>query len=96
MIYGKDHHVVGIDFLSEDSELTLLDKYTKQLQEAEVNGIVSICDMIGGIPCKTATMLLNDYENTCVVTGISSSALLEIFFIIKDESSKEVGLFLSN
>lgn len=79
-IAGEQRDVYAVDFLMEDTESSLRQKYLAITKDTEAN-YVFICDILGGTPFRWAAKLSQQQNGIEVVCGISSAALMEGLFL---------------
>jgi PTS system N-acetylgalactosamine-specific IIA component len=77
LLAGKNEGVYFVDFVVEDSDITLRDKFIRILEENTLAEVLFVCDILGGTPFKTAAELGNDKENIEVVAGCNVGAIVE-------------------
>lgn len=79
-IAGEQKDVYAVDFLMEDTESSLRQKYLTIMKDTEAN-YVFVCDILGGTPFRCAAELSQQQNGIEVVCGISSAALMEGLFL---------------
>jgi len=77
LLAGKNNDVYFIDFLEEDSDATLKQKFEAIIQENQESEILFFCDLVGGTPYKTAVILAYENKGMEVVAGCNVGALLD-------------------
>lgn len=84
LLAGPNENFSFIDFTSEDSEVTLGQKFSEEINKNTNAPILFFCDIVGGTPFKTAALIANDKNNMEVVAGGNLVSLIEASF--QDES----------
>ena len=77
MIAGTKDNVYAVDFLNDDNDNSLEEKFNKIIEDNKDKEILFACDLMGGTPFKVASKLAfsnNTYE---VVTGINLGGLID-------------------
>ena len=77
MIAGSKDNVFAVDFLSNDNDDTLEDKFNKIISDNKDSEILFVCDLMGGTPFKVASKLAFTNDNYEVVTGINLGGLID-------------------
>jgi len=77
---GKNDEIKYIDFMQEDTDITLKCKMQKVLDENIDSGILFVCDILGGTPFKCAVELSILKNNIEVVAGCNIGSMLETSF----------------
>lgn len=104
MVSGPKEDIYYVDFLKEDTDVTLLAKYNAIIKDNEA--VLFVCDLLGGSPYKEAAKLAFANPNIKVVAGCNVGAIMDASFKMKSlsigdlanniiESSKK-NLFLLN
>jgi len=82
MIAGKAESLIGVNFLesesTDDLDKHLLDAYIELKQKND--GVIIVCDLLGGSPFKSAATLSVKQENVSVLAGINLASCLELIF----------------
>ncbi len=82
MIAGKTESLIGVNFLetesTEDLDKHLLDAYTELKNKND--GVIIVCDLLGGSPFKSAATLSVAHDNVSVLAGINLASCLELIF----------------
>lgn len=86
-IAGDHPDLYAVDFLIDDTEETLRQKYEKIIENTNAQ-YVFICDLLGGTPFRCAAGLSQQIQGIEVICGVSSAALIEALFL-KDSLSLE-------
>jgi len=77
LLAGHNEGVEFIDFLEEDTDVTLKDKIINALVNNEADQNLFVCDILGGTPFKVCVELSYEKENMEVVGGCNIGAILE-------------------
>ena len=86
-IAGDHPDLYAVDFLIDDTEETLRQKYKKIIETTNAQ-YVFVCDLLGGTPFRCAAGLSQQMQGIEVLCGISTAALMEALFL-KDSLSLE-------
>ena len=90
MIAGVKDNVYAVDFLSDDNDDTLEDKFNKIISDNKDSEILFTCDLMGGTPFKVASKLAFTNDNYEVVTGINLGGLIDTSMKLDKISIKEL------
>ena len=90
MIAGDKDNVFAVDFLSNDNDNTLEDKFNKIISDNKDSDILFTCDLMGGTPFKVASKLAFTNDNYEVVTGINLGGLIDTSMKLDKMSIKEL------
>ena len=90
MIAGVKDNVYAVDFLSDDNDDTLEDKFNKIISDNKDSEILFTCDLMGGTPFKVASKLAFTNDNYEVVTGINLGGLIDASMKLDKMSIKEL------
>ena len=77
MIAGVKNNVYAIDFLRDDNDNSLEDKFNKIIEENKDKEILFVCDLMGGTPFKVVSKLAFTKSSYEVVTGINLGGLID-------------------
>ena len=77
MIAGSKDNIYAVDFLSNDNDDTLEDKFNKIINDNKDKEILFVCDLMGGTPFKVASKLAFTNDSYEVVTGINLGGLID-------------------
>lgn len=88
LLAGHTEGVEFIDFLEEDTDVTLKDKISKAITNGETAKTLFVCDLLGGTPFKVCVEISYEKENMEVVAGCNIGAILETI-LLKD--TMEIG-----
>lgn len=80
LLAGPNENFKFIDFTAEDSDETLRQKFSEEINKNMNAPILFFCDIIGGTPFKTAALIGNDKDNMEVVAGCNLVSLIEASF----------------
>ena len=80
LLAGANDNFKFIDFTAEDSDETLGQKFSQEINKNMNAPILFFCDIIGGTPFKTAALIANDKDNMEVVSGGNLVSLIEASF----------------
>lgn len=83
LLAGHNEGVQFIDFLEEDTDITLKEKISKAIAENEESQTLFVCDILGGTPFKVCVELSVDKESMEVTAGCNIGAILEAV-LLKD------------
>ncbi|CAM3590241.1 PTS galactosamine/N-acetylgalactosamine transporter subunit IIA [Cytobacillus oceanisediminis] len=87
LIAGEQPRIEYVDFLESDSTSDLEIKIKAALANLEgCNGILVLCDLVGGSPFKTAVSLTNNQQDAAVIGGANLAMVIETA-IMKDNVS---------
>ncbi len=70
-----------IDFLEEDTDVTLKDKISKAITNGETAQTLFVCDLLGGTPFKVCVEISYEKKNMEVVAGCNIGAILETILL---------------
>ena len=90
MIAGVKDNVYAVDFLSDDNDDTLEDKFNKIISDNKDSEILFTCDLMGGTPFKVTSKLAFTNDNYEVVTGINLGGLIDTSMKLDKMSIKEL------
>ena len=90
MIAGSKDNIFAVDFLSNDNDNTLEDKFNKIISDNKDSEILFTCDLMGGTPFKVASKLAFTNDNYEVVTGINLGGLIDTSMKLDKFSIKEL------
>ncbi|OOM80559.1 PTS sugar transporter subunit IIA [Clostridium sp. BL-8] len=93
LLAGQTEGVEFIDFLEEDTDVTLKDKISKAIANGETAKTLFVCDLLGGTPFKVCVEISYEKENMEVVAGCNIGAILETI-LLKD--TMEIGELADN
>lgn len=96
LIAGEQPRIEYVDFLESESTSDLEVKMKAALANLKCcNGVLVLCDLVGGSPFKTAVSLTIDKQDTAVIGGANLAMVMETA-IIKDNVSidelKEIAI----
>lgn len=77
MIAGAKDNVYAVDFLNDDNDKSLEEKFNKIIKENKDKEILFACDLMGGTPFKVASKLAFTSDSYEVVTGINLGGLID-------------------
>jgi PTS system N-acetylgalactosamine-specific IIA component len=80
LLAGKNEDVCFIDFLVNDTDVTLKEKFNILLNQNPDSQVLFVCDIFGGTPFKTAAELWKDNENIEVVAGCNVGSIIQAIF----------------
>jgi len=80
LLAGPNEDFKFIDFTAEDSDETLGQKFSEEINKNMNAPILFFCDIIGGTPFKTAALIANDKDNMEVVAGGNLVSLIDASF----------------
>lgn len=85
MVIGQQDNVAYIDFIPGENADTLVDKYTKTLSQLDTKeGLLFIVDFWGGSPFNAASRVVQEHDNSDIVTGVNIPMLVEVFMARDD------------
>ena len=90
MIAGSKDNVYAVDFLSNDNDDMLEDKFNKIISDNKDSEILFVCDLMGGTPFKVASKLAFTNDSYEVVTGINLGGLIDTSMKLDKMSIKEL------
>lgn len=93
LLAGQTKGIEFIDFLEEDTDVTLKDKISKAIANGETAKTLFVCDLLGGTPFKVCVEISYEKENMEVVAGCNIGAILETI-LLKD--TMEIGELADN
>lgn len=89
LIAGEQPNIEYIDFVESDSTYDLETKLNSALDRLEgAEGVLFLCDLVGGSPFKTAATLSAQKSNIAVIGGANLAMIIETA-IMKDNFSLE-------
>ncbi|GFZ34001.1 hypothetical protein CSC2_45270 [Clostridium zeae] len=91
LLAGNNSGVEFVDFLEEDSDISLKAKLIKILESSEVAQTLFVCDILGGTPFKTCVELSVEGENMEVTAGCNLGAILESILLKDTMDIKELA-----
>ncbi len=96
LIAGEQMNIEYIDFVESDSTADLEKKLNSALNRLkETEGVLVLCDLVGGSPFKTAASLSVQRQNVFVIGGANMAMVIETA-IMKDnfiiEELKEMAV----
>ncbi|GKU31609.1 PTS sugar transporter subunit IIA [Clostridium folliculivorans] len=91
LLAGDNIGVEFVDFLEEDSDISLKDKIRKTLENSEATQILFVCDILGGTPFKTCVELSMEGTNMEVTAGCNLGAILETVLLKDTMEIKELA-----
>ena len=77
MIAGTKDNVYAVDFLNDDNDNSLEEKFNKIIEDNKDKEILFACDLMGGTPFKEASKLAFTSDSYEVVTGINLGGLID-------------------
>lgn len=80
MLAGKHEDLYLIDFLEEDSDVTLKEKMIRIVKDHDEAQVLFICDLLGGTPYKVSAELANFNPLMEVVAGCNIASIMEALF----------------
>ncbi|MGV3488769.1 MAG: PTS galactosamine/N-acetylgalactosamine transporter subunit IIA [Tuberibacillus sp.] len=81
LIAGVQENIQFIDFEESDTTETLSKKFEAALNSFEdCNGVLFLCDLVGGTPFKTAVLMAAKEDRYEVVGGANLPMILEMAF----------------
>lgn len=83
LLAGHNEGVEFIDFLEEDTDVTLKDKINQVIAKSETAQTLFVCDLLGGTPFKICVEISYEKENMEVTAGCNIGAILETI-LLKD------------
>jgi len=83
LLAGHNEGVEFIDFLEEDTDVTLKAKITEAIDKYKAAQTLFICDLLGGTPFKVCVEISYEKENMEVTAGCNIGAILETI-LLKD------------
>lgn len=96
MLAGKHEDLFLIDFLEEDSDVTLKEKMIRIVKDHDESQVLFICDLLGGTPYKVSAELANFNPLMEVVAGCNIASIMEALFRKDDLSIQELADFIVN
>lgn len=96
MIAGSKDNIYSVDFLSNDNDDTLEDKFNKIINDNKDKEILFVCDLMGGTPFKVASKLAFTNDSYEVVTGINLGGLIDTFMKLDKMSIEELKTSCKN
>lgn len=96
MIAGSKDNIYAVDFLSNDNDDTLEDKFNKIINDNKDKEILFVCDLMGGTPFKVASKLAFTNDSYEVVTGINLGGLIDTFMKLDKMSIEELKTSCKN
>ena len=96
MIAGSKDNIYAVDFLCNDNDDTLEDKFNKIINDNKDKEILFVCDLMGGTPFKVASKLAFTNDSYEVVTGINLGGLIDTFMKLDKMSIEELKTSCKN
>jgi len=90
MLMGDLKHFYFLDFYPNEDLETFKQKLHELIEKNGLKQVVFICDLTGGSPFREACMLSIGKPEMQVVSGVNTSAISEISFML-DESPIEIA-----
>ena len=88
MLLGEQENVGWIDFVPGENAVTLIEKYTAQLEKLDTSkGVLFLVDTWGGSPFNAASRIVVDKEHYEVIAGVNIPMLVETFMARDDDPS---------
>ncbi|HEY8361312.1 MAG TPA: PTS sugar transporter subunit IIA [Tissierellaceae bacterium] len=79
LITGIVDNVYAIDFVENDSDITLKHKIKEIFDKHPKSSILIVCDIVGGTPFKVAAeFVINSDKDVVLIGGCNLSGILEI------------------
>ncbi|WP_044642755.1 PTS galactosamine/N-acetylgalactosamine transporter subunit IIA [Risungbinella massiliensis] len=79
LIAGEQLNIKFVDFVAEDSTEQLREKILQErLALKDCDGVLVLCDLVGGSPFQTAVLLSNEDPKIKVVGGTNLAMLVEL------------------
>lgn len=79
LIGGKQENYELVDFPSTSTLEDLQNNLKNAMEKLKnLDGVLVLCDLVGGSPFKTAVECSVEFENVTVVGGVSLPAILEV------------------
>jgi PTS system mannose-specific IIA component len=79
MIAGEFEQIAKLALMPGDSLEELVDRLRAAAEEVDSgDGVLILLDLIGGTPSNAATMVTQQREKTCAVSGVNVPMLLEV------------------
>lgn len=91
LLAGDNSGVEFVDFLEEDSDITLKVKLRETLEKSEADQTLFVCDILGGTPFKTCVELSLEGENMEVTAGCNLGSILETVLLKDTMEIKELA-----
>ena len=91
LLAGVNSGVKFVDFLEEDSDVSLKAKLRKTLENSEATQTLFVCDILGGTPFKTCVELSMEGDNMEVTAGCNLGAILETVLLKDTMEIKELA-----
>lgn len=89
-IVGDHPDLYAVDFLINDTEDTLRQKFKKIIENTNAH-YVFVCDLLGGTPFRCAAGFSKQMQGIEVTCGISSAALIDALFTKDNISIEELA-----
>lgn len=96
MIAGSKDNIYAVDFLSNDNDDILEDKFNKIINDNKDKEILFVCDLMGGTPFKVASKLAFTNDSYEVVTGINLGGLIDTSMKLDKMSIEELKTSCKN
>lgn len=80
LLAGKNEEVSYVDFLEEDSDVSLKEKIMKVLVQHDSAQFLLVCDIVGGTPFNVCAAIANGSDNIETVGGCNVMGILETIF----------------
>ena len=90
MIAGVKDNVYAVDFLSNDNDNSLEEKFNQIINDNKDSEILFTCDLMGGTPFKVASKLAFTSDSYEVVAGINLGGLIDTSMKLDKFSIKEL------
>lgn len=96
MIAGSKDNIYAVDFLSNDNDDILEDKFNKIINDNKDKEILFVCDLMGGTPFKVASKLAFTNDSYELVTGINLGGLIDTSMKLDKMSIEELKTSCKN
>lgn len=93
LLAGDNEGVEFIDFLENDTDVTLKDKINQAIAKYEAAQTLFVCDLLGGTPFKVCVEISYEKENMEVTAGCNIGAILEAILL---KETMEIGELADN
>jgi PTS system N-acetylgalactosamine-specific IIA component len=90
---GRNEDIYYIDFLVNDTEVLLKEKFNSILDKNTESQVLFICDILGGTPFKTAAEIANENEAIEVVAGCNVGSIIQTLL---EKDSISIGRLADN
>src|SRR5689334_17358727 len=91
LLAGRQEDLFFINFVENDSDITLKEKFEKMMNSQPNAEFLFFCDLLGGTPYKTAATIAFNNEKVAVVAGCNVASLLENLFTKENFSITELA-----